>query len=332
MSVCPKEIYIGFATACLAQFALTAAAGDSNNKFNFSMNHPLVFAVESTTKTVTSRTMHMETGDTFSVIQNSVETRYQLKLTPIRKGKDGVWTLRYEPLDRQELLETVDDNGRVSTSIHNLDIKSTRDSVVAVDTANGIGMTEAKSLKQGVYPKLLSGYFDFKPTGVISKVDGDLPFIDFWTDTIKYQVGFFDFVFASEPVSRGQPWTANITLKDLQGTIRLGDGILETNRFTQDEHAPTSNGHNLAFVGSLVAHQKNFTGDMDLMGQAARVTITDFDHNKSGKFEYSPDDGCLVNGNQQESVKVSLNVTYKGNPVTMQTDLEISSKFQLVKD
>jgi hypothetical protein len=329
-----KEYCIGFGTVCLVQVALTASAsGDSATRFNFSKNHPLIFAVESTTRTVTSRTMHMEMGDSYSVIQNSVVMRYKLKLTPVRKSTDGTWTLHYEPLDRHELEETIDENGHVSTSIDNLDVKSSRDNVVVIDTVNGIGSIQAKPFKHGVYPKLLSGYFDFKPTGAISKVDGDLPFIDFWTDTIKYQVGFFAFVFAPGPGPHGACWTADITLKDLQETIKLGgNGILETNQFCRDEHAATSNGRNLAYVGSLEAHQKNLAGNMDLMGQDTKVNITDFDHSKSGTFQFDPQIGCLTDGNQQESVKISLELMYKGNPVTMKTDLGITSMFQLVKD
>jgi len=297
------------------------------------MNHPLVFAVESNTKTVTSRTMHLETGDKYSVIQNSVETRYQLKLTPVRKAHDGTWTLHYEPMDRQEIMDVIDDDGHVSTTIHNLDIRSTRDDKVEVDTAAGVGYTQGKTLKEGVYPKLLSGFFDFKPDGEISKVDGDLPFIDFWTDTIKYQVGFFDFIFPPNPVSRGDSWNANITLKDLQGTIRLeGDGILETNIFKRDEHAATAGPHILAYAGSLLAHETGLMGDMDLMGEETKVKITDFNHTKNGKYQYDPDAGCLSDGSQDENVTVTVELAYKGNPVTMKTELHITSKFQLMRD
>ena len=336
MKTLSKAVWFGLVVGFIIQASSAVRAANASTSqpllFKFVLNHPLVFSAISSTKTITDRTMQTDTGNKSALSKNTVETRYKLRLTPVRQSKEGVWTLHYEPFDFEEDMDSTANGSQISAFIRGLDVRSTQNGITVVDTAKGIGVNQGKSYKQGAYPKMLSGYFEFQPAGMISKVEGDLPFIDYWTDTIRYQVGFFDVVFPAGPVAPGGSWSTNLVVKDLEG-IKLGDGgIGETNVFVREDDAPASTNHLISIDVSMAANPKSVLGSMDALGQNTMLNISEFNHNKSGKFLFDPAAGCLTKGDEQESVKMTMSMLVQGHTMTVTTELQINSKFELLKN
>ena len=311
----------------------TAGAADTGAaqllQFKFELNHPVVLSAESTTQTKTERSVQLETGAKSAAATNSMVNRYKLRLTPVKKSADGVWTLHYEPFDFEEDLETSGSNGHVDTTIRGLDVKSTQNGIVVVDTTKGVGMAQAKAIKQGAYARMVSGNFEFQPVGAITKVEGDLPFVDYWTESTKYQVGFFDIIFSTDAVSAGGSWTKTLAVKDLEG-IKLGEaGLMETNTFVWQAN-PGATNHLIPITVNMAAEPKNIFGSMETMGQNTALNISQFSHQKSGQFLFDPAAGVLNSGDETETLKMSMDMLVQGHTMTVATELTIRSKFDLL--
>lgn len=320
----------------LLKTTIAVAASDSEGaqkfRFNFELNQPLLFSVQSDVKTLTDRTMQLDTGNKSSLTKNSIETRYKVKLTPVRKSKDGTWTVHYEPMEMEQDMDVTGNGAHLVTEIRGLAVKSTQNGIVVVDTAKGIGVQQAKSMKQAAYPRMLSGYLDFKPDGTVAKIDGDLPFIDFWTDAIRYQVGFFDIQFPASAVPPGGSWTENLTLKDLEG-LKLGDeGVTITNEFVRQGTAAADSNHMDSIAVSAAFNGRDIMGSMDTMGQNTMLNISRFDVNKSGQYQFDRAAGRLLNGNEDETFKMSADMLVQGHTASVTTDMQMTSKFELLKN
>src|SRR5579863_7453107 len=160
MNFSPMALRISLTIGVLTQLTRLANASDDNEartyKFNFEQNHPVVYSLETTVKNLTDQTMQLDTGNKSSLTKSTVETRYKMKLTPVRKAKDGTWTIHYEPLDVEQDLDSTGKAGHIVTNVRGLEIKSTQNGIIVVDTAKSIGEAQAKNIKQLVYPMMLS--------------------------------------------------------------------------------------------------------------------------------------------------------------------------------
>jgi hypothetical protein len=330
MKIFSKVACVGLLGAGLLPAAGAANAGAAQLlQFKFELNHPLVLSAESTTETKTERSVQLETGAKSAATTNSMVNRYKLRLTPVKKSADGVWTLHYEPFDFEEDLEASGSGGHVTTTIHGLEVRSTQNGIVVVDTSKGVGLAQAKAAKQGAYARMVSGNFDFQPVGTITKLEGDLPFVDYWTENIRYQVGFFDILFPTDAVSAGGSWTKVLDVKDLEG-IKLGEaGIMETNTFTWQAN-PVATNHLIPITVTMAAEPKNIFGSMDSMGQNTALNISQFSHQKSGNYLFDPDAGFLNSGDETETLKMSMDMLVQGHTMTVSTELTIHSKFDLL--
>lgn len=327
-AACGGLILAGFIPAAGTVRAADSAASEPL-RFKFELNHPLVYSLASTTQTTTERSVQLDTGIKSAATTNSVGIRYKFRLTPVRKLPDGTWTLHYEPFDFEEDLDTSASGGHAVTSIRGLDVTSTQNGIAVVDTGKGVGLGQAKAIKQGIYPRMLSGYFDFQPNGVISKVDGDLPFIDYWGETIKYQIGFFDIILPPDAVPAGGSWIKTLAVKDLEG-IKLGaSGILETNTFVRQPEA-SAGGHLISVAVNMAVDPKNLLGSMDTLGQSTTLNISDFNHQKTGKFQFDAETGCLATSEENETVKMTMDMLVQGHTMNVATELNIQSKIALV--
>lgn len=328
-------LWTGAAAGILLPPAVAAAAGEKNQpplKFNFELNHPLLYSVETKMTTVMDNSVQLETGNKTTLTKNASTTRYKFRLTPVRKLADGIWTLHYEPLDLEQEVEYNANSSHVVTTIHGLNVKSTQNGILVVDSAKDIGTSQAKTLKQAIYPKMLSGYVDFRPNGDLAKVDGDLPFIDVWKDVKKYQIGLFDIVLPTNSVGSNGTWTVNVAVKNMEA-IKLGDdGIVETNQFAIVSEAPPAGGQVVSFDLSLALNCKDMTASMDSMGQSTTLSIPEFNINKTGRFDFDTHLGCLLGGHEESRMKYSSDVLIQGHSASITMDTEMNVKFQLLKD
>jgi hypothetical protein len=326
--------------AGLAVFSLTfAVRADSTSSaggkqvfgINFEAGHPLVYSVSMKSKTLTERNMETQAGNNqTSLTKKNSELRYRVRLTPVQKSKSGVWTVHYEPLDFEQDDDFFGNNTHVVTVLRGSDVKTTQNGIVVVDTTKNIGLNQAKTYKQGVYPKMLSGDLDFAPDGSVVKVGGDVPFVDTWTDALKLQVGFFDIIFPSDAVPTGGTWQKNLLLKNLEGLALGDDGIVETNDFVREYDVVTSSNRLAAFSLTMQTNVKNIAGSIEQMGQSTMINLPEFNHNKTGKFQYDFARGCLAGGQENETGKISMEMLVQGHTVSLSIDLENSVEFQLL--
>jgi len=327
---------MSLAAGILPQLALSTYAADDSGartfKFDFQENHPVVYSVKSTVNNITDQTIQLDTGNKSALNKSTVETRYKIRLTPIRKAKDGIWTLHYEPFDIEQDVDTTGKSGHVVTTIRGLEIKSTQNGITVMDTSKDVGMSQAKNIKQMVYPMLLSGNIDLKPDGEASKFTGDLPFVDYWTELNRYRIGFFDIKFPTSAVAPGGSWNGTLTLNDMQG-LKLGDkGIIETNVFSRGL-SPSSGAEPIeTFESTMASNSKDVMGSMETMGQNAMINIPSMVSNRSGKYQFDPAAGSLLSGSEDESVKITMDMLVQGHTVTTTLEIQTTSKFERLKN
>jgi hypothetical protein len=326
-----KLLGFALATALVSQGVRADDNAPQKLQFNFELNHPLVYSLDSMVRMVTDRSLETDSGNRSVVTTNLVETRLKIKLTPVKKGSDGTWTILYQPSDFENEVRADANNSRMVTSMRGLEVKSTQDGILVVDTSKDMGMAQAKALKQAVYTKMLSGYFDFKPDGEVAAVNGDLPFVDYWNETLKFQMGFFDTTFPADAVAVGGTWSLNRTMKNLQG-LKLGaGGIVETNVFTR-KGVSSAGGHFETIASRMTVTAKDLTGSMESGGQSSSLDISQFNHEKDGTFEFDTSAGCMTGGNEDEQTKTAMSALMQGHTVTVHLDIHSTTKFELEKE
>jgi hypothetical protein len=327
-------VWVGVGLLTVATKADSPSKPNENQtfRFNFEAGHPLVYSVSKTSKTMMDRSIRLPAGDRSSLTKKTVVTRYKMKLTPLQKSKDGIWTVHYQPFDFEEDVDFFSDNGHVVTSLRGLEVKATQNGIVTIDTAKTIGIAQAKSFKQAIYPMMLSGYLDFNSAGVVTKVDGDLPFVDYWTDALKLQIGFFDIVLPKNPLPPGGTWNESLTVKNLEG-FQLGDsGIIETNEFVRDNDLASSSNQLVSFSVTMAMNTGNITGSIEQMGQNSMLNISEFNHNRSGKFQFDTMRNCLVNDQEEETGQISMDLLIQGHTASITLNLQENTKFELLPD
>ena len=314
---------------------LGARAGSTSSDkpvfhLDFQAGHPLVFAVETKQKNVSEQTMETQTGNQTALTRTSTELRYKFRLTPVKQLKSGGWTVHYQPFDYEQDVDLFGKGTHVITTLRGSEVKTAQNGITVVDTAKNIGVGQAKAFKQGVYPRMISGEFDFAPDGTITRISGDVPFVDFWTETTKLQVGFFDIAFSTEPIPSGGSWEKTVQLKYLQG-LQLGDdGITQTNHFTRENDNQTSSNRLAVFGLTMAINRKNITGTIEQMGQISSINLPEFNSDKTATFQYDPARGCFVSGTEEESAKVSMEMLVQGRTSSLTMDISDSTQFTLL--
>jgi hypothetical protein len=324
-----KKYLVALIGVGLLAFCVSSRA-DQAFRFNFELNHPLVYSVESKVKTFMDRTGQVQGRSQNSLTKTTIEEHYKIKLTPLKKSKDGTWTVRYEPLDFNQDKDVLGASGHLVTSLHGLEMKGTQNGIVVIDTAKDIGEIQAKALKREIYPEMLSGYMDFNPDGQISKVDGDLPFIDYWTHKLKLRVGFFDITFSDHAVASGVAWTKNLILKDLDG-MKLGDGgLVETNIYTRELIPVSTNNSIVSIDCSVASNWKDIMGSIEQLGQSTTLNISELNHNNSGKIQFNSARGCILNISSEGKIHISADLLIQGNSVSTTVDIQDDTKYELL--
>lgn len=304
-----------------------ATADDSQLfAFKFQTNQPLVYAVSLKFRTVTDSNI----GGKNSLVSNTREIRYKVQLTGYKKNPDGTTLVYFKPYDFAEDMDNVG-LSHVVTQIRGLKIKSQQNGIVIIDTENNVGMGQANTSKISVYPNLLSGYFNFDPTGRTLKFEGDLPFIDYWTDMLKVRIGFFWIFFPDHPVGIQEAWTENISMIH-SGGVALDNPPTFTNTFTRGLNL-TTNGNPIAtFDMTSADHLKNISGYSDQNGQKSRLNISQYDHNLFGTYHFDQKRGVLLDANTTETADISIDMLVQGNSATSHMNSKMETQINLITE
>jgi len=316
--------------ASLSQAASGKAAAETF-AFKFQPKHPLVYSVKTTIKL----TSYMSAGaqrENTTTTETATETRYKLRLTAMGDRKNGVTPVRYEPFDYESDSEARGPAGNFVNSVRGLEVKGTQNGITVMDTAREIGMSQAKGFKHDAIPLLLSGQMDFEDLGGIKEFHGDLPFIDFWQNLIKSQIGLFGIVFPDRALAPGDSWEAVVPLKAL-GQIKLdGDGLSYTNTLTRREDAERGGRAIATFKVAAPMRCHDLTGYIEQGGQSQRLNITTFERHATGTMHFDRERGVFLDGDSSGTATSAMTTLIQGRALTMRMEMRMSLEITLIAD
>ena len=321
------------AALCSLWFVVAAMAGEATNsgagqifQFKFVPNKPLIYAIS-----VKTQTMNDNRGaGRSSLNRNTVESRYKIKLTAKDTNQDGTTTVCYEPFDFEQDIQFVGAGGETDTSIRGLDIVSRQNGILVMDTTKSIGTAQAQNMKQQIFPRLLSGYFDFAPAGQIKKFGGDLPFVDTWQGSLKFNMNIFYIVFPTNIVAVRDSWTNSYASKSAGGMVFSGDGIVQPWVYTREADQTTTNGVFACFNLCESDINKNMNGYFDQLGQQTSVAVPEHSDRMAGSFQFDPNSGYLVSAKKTDKTHDDFNVSVQGSPVEGHIDSDIEILINLI--
>lgn len=291
-------------------------------KFKFELNKPVTYAIQNK-----SWTVHDSSSATrSSLIRDSADIRYKIRLTAISTNQDGTTVVFYERFELEQSFENVGPAGKGTVVTHGLDIISKQNDIVTLDTAKEIGISQARNLKLAVYPSLLSGYFNVDALGQIKSIEGDLPFIDYWQERLKYAIGFYSIVFPTNSISVHDSWTNSIVLRIVAGVVLNGNGIFQRNVFSRELDSQTNVSFTLYESGGF----QNLSGYVEQSGQRTSVAIPDHSDNMSATFIFDPKLGRLISMKKTQKIEDSTSMMNQGVVSTGHDTAEFESSMTLV--
>lgn len=248
----------------------------------------------------------------------------------LQKNPDGTTMVSFKPYHFEEDLDN-SGLGHVVTQIRDLKIKSRQNGIVTIDSENKVGMAQASQIKIGVYPNLLTGYFAFDPTGRTLKFQGDLPFIDYWTDVLKERLGFFSILFPNHPVGVQDTWTEGVSVNS-SGGATLDNPLTVMYTFTRELDLMTNGNPITTFVTTSGDHSQNISGYFEQNEQRTGLNISQFDHSAYGAYHFDQKRGVLLDANTTDTGEVFINMLGQGNTATSHLNIETVFQMTLITE
>ncbi len=320
-------VFCMFIPALQAQQTLRPIAGQ-RLEFKYEAGRPLAYAMGMKM----SMDMDIKAGTENMNMKMIFDLRYRVTLTPTADPKDGITAMRLEPSDIEGDWEITGPGGSIVMSLRGADIKGTQNGVVVIDTAKGVGVDQAQEFKKEILPLYLSGLVELDTRGNVRQFRGDMPFVEYWTDALASQVGFWGIVFPEQPIAIGATWKETLSLKTV-GEVKLeGDGLQCDLTFTRQPDV-VAQGRSLAvFNLSAPFTHKDLTGTMEQMGQITRLNISKFDRNGTGTFRFDLDKGVLTDGAMKADANASMNALVQGQALTMDLQVEMDMHVNLLSE
>jgi len=279
-----------------------------------------------------SMDMDMKVGTENMNMKMIVDMRYRVTLTPTADPKEGITTMRLEPSNIEGDWDITSPGGHMVISLRGSDMKGTQNGVVVIDTAKDIGAAQAQELKKEILPLYLSGQVDLDTRGNIKQFRGDIPFVEFWTDALASQEGFFGIIFPERAIAVGDTWQESLSLKKM-GQVKLeGDGLRCTVTFTRQPNVVVQGRSLSVFNLSAPFAHKNLTGSMEQMGQITRLNISKFDRRATGTYRFDPEKGVLTDGTMKADANASMNALVQGQALTMGLQMEMDMRVNLLSE
>jgi hypothetical protein len=296
-------------------------------KFKFELHKPLVYAMEIQSTKVTDSNI----GGHTSLVKNFLTIRIKYRLTALSTNQNCSTTVRYEPFDFEQETDVNNSAGHWVASQRDLEIVARQNDILVIDTTNGIGIGDARALKQATCPMMLSGYFDIDAAGNVLKIDGDLPFQDFWQEKLKNCIGFFQILFPTNAVPIADSWTNNLALKGTDGVTISGDGVVQKYVFnrTPDE-STTSNGLQACFSAYESESGKSYSGYIERSGQRTSIAFPDRVGSINTTFHFDIKNGRLVEMKKSERLDDSLSMMMQGKTSSSHGNLQVETVMRLV--
>lgn len=310
-----------------AQQASTPTS-DQGFAFKYEINRPLAYSMG----VKVGLDMDIKVGTEKMNMKTVYEMRYRVTLTPTADPKEGVSTMRLEPSNIEGDWDITGPGGHIIISLRGADMKETQNGVVVIDTAKDIGVAQAQEFKKEILPLYLSGQVDLDPRGNVKQFRGDIPFVEFWADTIESQIGLWGIVFPERAIAVGETWQESLTLKKA-GEVKLeGEGVRCTVTFTRQPDVVVQGRSLAVFSLSAPFNYKDLTGSMEQMGQIIRLNISYFDRRANGTFCFDQDRGVLTDGATKVDANTSMNALVEGQALTMGLQMEMDMRVNLLSE
>lgn len=293
---------------------------------------PLVYSLYQTTETKTYISSPSATADSYAnnsrqaVTKSTTEIRVKFRLTGVTTGQNGLMTVHYEPFDYRSDMDSTGSAGHFITSMHGLSVKSSQNGITIIDTDNDIGMGQAKAFKEGATPALLSGTFDVDRTGAIKDVHGDLPFMDFWKQLMKMQIGWFNFQLPSHGVTNGETWQVVIPMPSSAAFKFDGPALQYTNTFSlEDDDSSLA-----AFRLSAPLHCYDLGGSVEERGQTLHADMSELEINAHNIVHFDRKRRVLVDEDFTKSIYSSVTALVQGRAVSSRIDSRTEIQVNLI--
>ena len=294
--------------------------------FKYEISHPLFYSMG--TKMIMN--MDMKSGSETMKMKMAFDMRYHVTLTPTASSKEGVTPMRMEPSDIEGDWDITGPGGNILLTLRGSDMVGKQDGVVIIDTKNNIGTDQAQSFKKEILPLYLSGQVDLDTRGEVRQFHGDMPFVEFWTEAIASQLGFFGLVFPENEIPVGSNWQESLSLKKM-GQVKLdGDGVKCNMVFKRQPDVVTPDGTMAAFNVSAPFTCKDLSGSMEQMGQTTRLNISKMDRRATGSFLFDQGKGVLVEGTSKADAEASMNAVVQSQQLSINLQMEMDIRINLL--
>jgi len=296
--------------------------------FKFEPNQPLLYAM----KMSMDMDMDLKTPDESAKIKMGLELRFKIKLTLKEKREGEVSKVKMEPSDLEGDWDISGPAGHIVMKLRGSDMTGTVNGVTTIDTKKGIGLTEARQVKNEVAALYLSGEMDMDSRGNVVKFYGDVPFVEFWTEASEGQLGLFGIVFPDKPVAAGETWQEALVLKKI-GEISFEEpGLRCTVKVTRQPDVIVAGRRINQFAISAPFEQKNLAGHMTQMGQQVKVNILSFDRKASGTVRFDAEKGVVIDCPTKIDATANMEMTIGAEKATADLVIKAEADVQLAKD
>lgn len=261
------------------------------------------------------------------VTKSTGDVHYKIRLTGTGMTKDGLMIVKYEPFDYDAAVDSTVAAGHFVTTMHGMSLKTTQNGIVIIDTDKDIGMAQAKTMKIDAILLLLSGELDMNNVGEIKNVQGDMPFVDFWQEQTKTEMGILGFLLPSHAVTNGETWEIVTPIKKF-GSVKIdGPGLNHTNVFTLAED-PLSDDPNIAKITySAPMFARDLSGYMEEHGQGMHTDLSELEQHGYGTAHFDKKRHVCLDEQFSRSGSVVTTMLIQGRAVTShaenRTEVEI---------
>ena len=332
MSIPGTTVFRGTLLATLGGLLLPLGAAPGGGSERFAFRYPADRPLRYAMAVNMTADMAMK-GDAQSTdLKMTVALRYHVRLVPAGPARDGLQTLRLEPSDVEGDWDIDSGTGHTAIALRGAEMTGTHDGTVVIDTAHGIGAEQAGELQRQIQPLSLQGEVVLDRRGLAREFHGAPAFVEFWTEAMASQTGFWGIVFPEHAVAVGDTWQEQLTLKKM-GQIRLEGGALQCAvTFARQPDVVGAGGQLATFALSAPFSRQGLNGVLEQMGQGVPVHLARFDRRARGTAHFDSARGRLTDSTLTADADATMRLDGPDQSVTMDVKLGLTTTANLLPD
>lgn len=253
----------------------------------------------------------------------NIKMGYNVKLSPKSKVDRNISTVKLKPSGLECYWDVVGPSGKVITKLKDSEIISTQGGRTLIDTKRNIGLSAAKELKNSLSALYLSGEMDINSKGKVVKFRGDVPFVEFWNESIQGQPGFFSIIFPEKIISVGENWKETIVLKKMGEIFLKEPGLSCTVKFIREPDKRIKGKNICKFKLVSPFKHRNLSGYMNQGGQKLKLNISTFDRSCTGSIHFDAERGVLVDSSAKVDATAKMNMSVANQSATLDMKMKI---------